>query len=160
MEIIEATASHMPELYKLWTEFFDYHRDIDPYYTRSEDAQEHIEKRFREKIEGEDSQVLVAVEGGGVVGYSLSWIGEGSPFVKHRRYGFISDLAVASDRRGRGIGDSLIGTTLAWFETKRVKRIIINVLVGNPKAIRFWERHEFEAKMQCMERMVEIAPED
>ena len=160
MEIIEATASHVPELYELWTEFFDYHRDIDPYYTRSEDAQEHIEKRFREKIEGEDSQVLVAVEGEKVLGYSLSWIAEGSPFVRQRRYGFISDLAVASDRRGRGIGDSLLEATLAWFETRKTKRIVINVLMGNPKAIRFWKRHGFEIKEQCMEHIVEIADED
>jgi ribosomal protein S18 acetylase RimI-like enzyme len=160
MEIIEATASHVPELYELWTEFFDYHRDIDPYYSRTEDAQEHIEKRFREKIEGEDSQVLVAVEEGEVVGYSLFWIAEGSLFVRQRRYGFICDLAVESGHRGRGIGDSLLEATLAWFETKKVKRIVIYVLVGNAKAMNFWERHGFEAKMQCMERIAEIADKD
>jgi ribosomal protein S18 acetylase RimI-like enzyme len=160
MEIIPATEADIPELVDLWVEFFDYHRDVDPYYTRSEDARKHIEKRFREKIEDGDSRVLAAVEDGKVLGYSLFWIAEGSTFIRQRRYGFISDLAVTSDHRGRGIGDSLLERTLAWFETKKIERIIINVLVGNPKAIRFWERHGFEVREHCMERITEIADED
>jgi ribosomal protein S18 acetylase RimI-like enzyme len=155
--IIEATEAHIPELFQLWTEFFDYHRDIDPYYTRTKDARDHIEKRFREKIEDEDSQVLVAVEAGRVVGYSLFWIAEGSPFVEQRRYGFICDLAVTSGRRGKGIGENLLDKTLAWFRTRGIRRIAIYTLTGNPKGIRFWKRHGFKPTMQCMERLLDIS---
>jgi ribosomal protein S18 acetylase RimI-like enzyme len=160
MEIEPATEAHIPELVELWAEFFDYHRDIDPYYSRTDDARVHIEKRFREKIDGEDSQVLVAVEAGEVVGYSLFWIAEGSLFVRQRSYGFICDLAVTSGHRGKGIGESLLERTLAWFKIKGIRRITIYALVGNPAAVRFWERHGFKATMQCMERIMDVAPED
>jgi ribosomal protein S18 acetylase RimI-like enzyme len=153
MDIVEAAESHIAELFTLWAEFFDYHRDIDPYYERTEDARIHIEQRFREKIESPDGQVLAAVHEGRVIGYSLFWIAEGSPFVKQRRYGFICDLAVTSAHRGGGIGDNLLRQTLAWFRAKGIRRIAIYALVGNRGAIRFWERHGFKATMQCMERI-------
>jgi ribosomal protein S18 acetylase RimI-like enzyme len=160
MEIVEAKETQVPELFRLWTEFFDYHRDIDPYYSRTEDARVHIEKRFREKIESEDGQVLVAVCDGDMVGYSLFWVGEGSPFVKQRRYGFICDLAVTSNQRGKGIGSALLESTLAWFKAKGIERIAIYTLVGNAKAVRFWERQGFKATMQCMEQVIEITDSD
>jgi ribosomal protein S18 acetylase RimI-like enzyme len=160
MEIVEATESHIPALLELWTEFFDYHRDIDPYYTRSEDALVHIGKRLREKMEDEDSQVLVAVEGDTVVGYSLSWIADNSPFVKEKQHGFICDLAVTSAHRGKGIGENLLERTLAWFTAKGIRRIAIYTLTGNPRAIAFWKCHGFEATMQCMERLLDIPGDD
>jgi ribosomal protein S18 acetylase RimI-like enzyme len=156
MEMMEASELHIPDLFRLWTEFFDYHRDIDPYYSRTEDAQQHIEKRFREKITSDDSGVLVAVEDGKAIGYSLFWLAEGSPFVKQRQYGFICDLAVTSAHRGRGIGDGLLEKTLAWFMAKGIRRIAIYTLVGNDGAVRFWEQHGFRAMMQCMERVLDI----
>jgi ribosomal protein S18 acetylase RimI-like enzyme len=156
MEIIEATETHIPALLELWTEFFDYHRDIDPYYTRSEDALVHIEKRFREKLEVEDSQVLVAVEEDRVIGYSLFWIADNSPYVKEKRHGFICDLAVTSTHRSGGIGERLLENTLAWFRAKGIKRIAIYTLTGNPRAIAFWDRHGFEPTMQCMERILDV----
>jgi ribosomal protein S18 acetylase RimI-like enzyme len=160
MKIVEATESHVPELLRLWTEFFDYHRDIDPYYTRSEDAHEHIEKRFREKIEGRDSQVLVAVEDGKVIGYSLFWIADNSPYVREKQHGFICDVAVTSGHRGKGIGERLLESTRAWFKAQGIKRIAIYTLTGNQRAIAFWKRHGFEPTMQCMERLLDIDGED
>jgi ribosomal protein S18 acetylase RimI-like enzyme len=160
MEIIPATEADIPELVELWVEFFDYHRDIDAYYTRSEDAHEHIEKRLREKIEGEDALVLSAVDAGKVVGYSLSWMAEGSPFVRENKYGLICELAVTSSHRGRGIGENLLERTLRWFETRGVKRIVIYTLAGNRRAIAFWKRHGFERTMQCMERLLDVPVDD
>jgi ribosomal protein S18 acetylase RimI-like enzyme len=156
MDITEAAESHVPELVRLWTEFFDYHRDIDPYYTRSEDAHRHIERRFREKIQGSDSGVLVAVEKGEVIGYSLFWIAPNSPYIKEKHHGFISDLAVASGRRDRGVGERLLERTLAWFKAKGIGRVVLYTLPGNQRAVEFWRRHGFETRMQCMERLLEV----
>lgn len=160
MEIVEAAEARIPELLRLWAEFFDYHRDIDPYYSRTEDSAAHIEKRFREKMADQDAQVLVALEAGEVVGYSLFWITEGSPFIEDRTYGFISDLAVTSARRGNGIGSALLERTLAWFKARCIRRVAIYTLVGNPRGISFWERHGFKATMQCMEHVSEVADSD
>lgn len=157
MEIIEAAESHIPALLELWTEFFDYHRDIDPYYTRSEDALVHIGKRFKEKIADRDSQVLVAVEGDTVIGYSLFWIADNSPFVKEKKHGFICDLAVTSRHRGKGIGERLLERTLAWFMAKGISRIAIYTLIGNTRAAAFWRCHGFQPTMQCMERLLDIS---
>lgn len=160
MEIVEAAELHIPALLELWREFFDYHRDIDPYYARSEDALDHIGKRFREKIAERDSQVLVAVEGGAVIGYSLFWIADDSPFVREKKHGFICDLAVTSTHRSKGVGEKLLERTLAWFRAKGIRRIAIYTLTGNPRAAAFWRRHGFEPTMRCMERLLDISGEE
>jgi ribosomal protein S18 acetylase RimI-like enzyme len=156
MQITEATESHIPELLALWTEFFDYHRDIDPYFTRSEDAHRHIEKRLREKIEGADSGVFVALEDGKVIGYSLFWIADTSPFIKERKYGFICDLAVTATHRGRSVGGDLLEETLAWFKAHRIRRITLFLVAGNKMGLAFWKRHGFEPSMLSMEKLLDV----
>jgi ribosomal protein S18 acetylase RimI-like enzyme len=151
MQIMEANETHIPQIVKLWVEFFDYHSELDPFFTRSEDAEMHVEKRLRDRIADEDGQVLVAVEGERVVGYSLCWIGENAGFFKERKYGHICDLAVTASHRGKGTGHKLLERILAWFESRHIPRAALFVVSKNQPAVAFWTKHGFRPVTQVME---------
>lgn len=97
MEIILAKDTHVPEMVEIWKEFMDFHKDIDPHFTRSEDGHSNFEKFVKNLIKADNAQVLVALERGQVVAYSISKIAEHPPVFQHRTYGLIVDLAVKSD---------------------------------------------------------------
>jgi ribosomal protein S18 acetylase RimI-like enzyme len=151
VRIVEAEETHIPQIVNLWVEFFDHHYTIDRFFERSDDAEEKFGKMIGERIDKDDSLVLVAVEDDQVVGYSLSYVTQNPPVVKSMESGFISDLAVTTDYRRRGIGGLLLKETLAWFKSRGLKLVYLRVLAKNEGARAFWKKHGFEVASITME---------
>jgi ribosomal protein S18 acetylase RimI-like enzyme len=143
MEIILAKNSDVPEIAEIWKEFMDFHKDIDPYFTRSEDGHSNFGKYVEDLIKAEDSQVLVALEQGRVVAYSIAQIAKPPPVFEHQTYGFISDVAVKSNYRRKGIGERLLVKIYEWFESNKISRIELRVAAKNEIGYSFWKKHGF-----------------
>lgn len=143
MEIALATDSHVPEIVEIWKEFMDFHKDIDSVFTRSEDGHVTFGKFVRGLIESDDSQVLVALDKGRVVAYSFSRIAERPPVYQDEKYGLISDMAVKSTHRRKGVGEQLLAKIYEWFESRKMNRIELRVVARNQIGYSFWKKHGF-----------------
>jgi ribosomal protein S18 acetylase RimI-like enzyme len=144
VQIVQANESHIPAIISLWQEFIDYHRDIEPVYARTEDGAAKFEEYLRRLMASEDAQVLVALDKGEAVAYSIAQVSRRPPMILQTRFGFISDLGVRSGYRRKGVGEQMLSKILEWFELKRIRRIELQVLSGNRAAVSFWTKHGFE----------------
>jgi ribosomal protein S18 acetylase RimI-like enzyme len=92
-----------------------------------------------------DSAIMVAAQAGRVVGY-LIFLPETRPgFVREeaRRVGYVSELCVAVDRRGEGIGGALLAEAERLTRTLGLSHIGLTALVGNDNAAAAYRRHGY-----------------
>ncbi len=150
MEVITASGSHIPAIIELWKEFMDYHKDFEPVYARTADAAARFEEHLKKLMESDDSQVLVALDKGEVVAYSIAQISKRPPMILQTEFGFISDLGVRSDCRRKGIGEQVLNRILEWFKSRNIEQIELLVLSANEMAVSFWKKHGFEVMAHRM----------
>lgn len=144
MEIVRAEHSHVPEIVELWKELMDFHKNLDSFFSRREDGHMNFEKHVNDLIESDDSLVLVALDEGHVVAFSISQISEYPPVLQLENYGHIWDMAVKSGYRGRGIGGLMLAKILEWFKSRKIRRIELRVAVKNRVGYSFWKKQGFE----------------
>jgi ribosomal protein S18 acetylase RimI-like enzyme len=151
MEIVSAKDSLIPQIVELWKELWDFHQNLDPkYFVMSEDGPSKFEEYLRGLIKSDDSQVLIALEGGQVVAYSIAQILKRPPVAKHIEYGFISDLGVKEEYRRRGIGKRILDKIFEWFKSRQIDRIELTVLAKNQIGYSFWKKQGFEVFLHRM----------
>lgn len=150
IEIINAGPDHIPDILKLWAEMIDYHKDFNPIYRLQKNAQIYFEKHVRKLIDSMDSQVLLALDDGISVGYSISMISNYPPILMVDKYGLITDIGVRSDYRRKGIGGLMLEKIFAWFKESGINRIELRVVSQNIDGISFWEKHGFKDFMHLM----------
>ena len=98
------------------------------------------ETEFLRRIcESANSIFLLALDRDSVVG-NLELVGALHFQVRHvGRLG----MSVLSEWRGRGVGTSLIRTAIDWASTAGIRRIELEVVENNPRALRLYERMGF-----------------
>ena len=153
VEIVRAEEKHFSELGEVWKEFMDFHSRIDPYLTRKSDGDVIFLNYLREILSKPDENLLlVALDDGHVVGYSLSTVAKHAPVFEQQAYGLISDVAVASTHRRMGVGEGMLSEIIKWFYSKGINRVELNVLHGNPLGGPFWKKHGFKDNMHRVYR--------
>lgn len=150
MEIRQATQADLPEIIELWKEFMDFHRDLDCFYTRSQDGPSNFHKHLESLFESEDDALLVAEVSGKPVGYAKIGISQYPPVFEMEKYGLISDVAVAKHYRRKGIGEALFNRSMDWFSEKGIERVELRVANVNPVAQGFWKKMGFRPYMTTM----------
>jgi ribosomal protein S18 acetylase RimI-like enzyme len=151
VEILSATESFVPEIVELWKEFWGYHQKMEPqFFVMSEDGPSKFEEYLRGLIKSDESQVLVALEGGQMVAYSIAQILKRPPIAKHPEYGFISHLCVKSEYRRKGLGKQISDKILEWFKSRQIDRIELSVVAKNQIAYSFWKKQGFEIFLHRM----------
>ncbi|MBU7019041.1 MAG: GNAT family N-acetyltransferase [Theionarchaea archaeon] len=143
IKITQATDAHIQGIAELWKESMGFHEEIDAHFAVHENAHTDYVPHLQEVMQKKDAQVLVALDKERVVAYSVSLLFERPPVFEERIYGFISDLAVTSDYRRKGIGGKLLDSMIEWFESKNVKRIELRVVAQNDVGYSFWRKHGF-----------------
>ncbi len=147
MEIITATEKHIPEIVELWKEFMDHHKDIDPRFPTRKDAPSNWEKHLRDLMKSQDNQILVALDRGYIVGYSIAQISRYAPLWERETYGVIDSMAVQSDYHRKGIGERMLAKIYEWFESRKIDRIELSVAARNQVGYSFWKKHGFQDYM-------------
>lgn len=94
------------------------------------------EQGFRDSIALDYTSFLVAEEKEQIAGY----IGMYVSFEE----GEITNVAVAPDEQGRGIGQSLVQKIIEIGREKNLERIILEVRMSNASAIHVYEKQGFE----------------
>jgi len=150
MTIILAEESHIPQIIDVWKEFMDYHRKLDSFFSRRDDGHLNFEKYIKELMKSNEAQVLVALDEGNVVGYSIALLQYYPPVFKQRVHGLINDMAIKETHRRRGIGEQLLSRMYEWFKYHRLDRIELRVSVNNQIGYSFWKKHGFEDYMHVL----------
>ena len=143
IEIVRAEERHISDIGKLWLEFMRFHQDIDPIFTPRDGAVLGFEEyQVRRLMKSEDGLVLVALDSGRVVGYSLSEI-RSSRGLELETFGAVDHVAVTASYRRRGIGEEMLSEILKWFQSRNIDRVELEVLAKNQVAYSFWKKHGF-----------------
>jgi GNAT superfamily N-acetyltransferase len=85
--------------------------------------------------------MLIAEEGGKPVGWAFAHDQNAELFVvePERRHGFLAELYVAPEARGKGLGRALIEGCETWARGRGHKLLQVGVLARNARAIRSYE---------------------
>jgi ribosomal protein S18 acetylase RimI-like enzyme len=144
VSIEPATHQQVPPLIEIWKELMDFHKAIDPLFSRSTDGHTHMERRVHELIDKKDARVLVAIAGKKIVGYAIFYIQQRAPVFEEEIFGLISDLAVTAAYRRRGIGGKMVQSMVKWFDSWGIERVELQVASYNEAAYSFWKKYGFE----------------
>jgi ribosomal protein S18 acetylase RimI-like enzyme len=103
--------------------------------------------RIEADVAEQGGHILVAELGGVIVGVLGLQFSAGMPFVQEdlRAHGYVSDLVVAEDHRGQGIGQVLLAEAERLTRARGLRVMSIGVLVGNTMAERAYRRFGFVA---------------
>lgn len=150
MEIVKAQDFHVPGIVEVWEEFALFHEDMDPRYPMVDNVRSGYKEHLREMMAAEDTLVLVALNEGKVVGYSVAQIRKSSPAFQREKYGFIEEMAVKADYRRRSIGEQMLEKILDWFKSRNIDMIELEVAAANQVGYPFWEKHGFKDYLHRM----------
>lgn len=113
----------------------------------------HFRRKIEPYVEGDRTEKWIA-EGlqGEFLGYLI--LGE-SGFLTPETHGFIFDLWVAPDHRGKGIGKFLVEWASEWARKRGHKKIKLEVSETNERARRLYESIGFRAERRYMGKNLE-----
>ena len=143
VRIVEASEEHIPQIVEVWKGFVDLHAERDPVFTRCREGHLTFASWVREQIASSEAQVLVALEGGDVVGYALTMEKLYPPVYERTTYAEVTDMAVSRGHRRHGIGTRLLERVRAWCQERGLDRIELRMMPTNSMAAAFWRKHGF-----------------
>ncbi|MEI7790639.1 MAG: GNAT family N-acetyltransferase [Alphaproteobacteria bacterium] len=85
--------------------------------------------------------MFIAEEDGESLGWAFAYEEHGQLFIKEpeRRHGFLAELFVVPDARGKGLGRALMTACEGWSRDLGHKLLMVGVLAHNRRAIRSYE---------------------
>jgi ribosomal protein S18 acetylase RimI-like enzyme len=136
----EGKEQDIPQLIELWKEFIDFHKKWDQFFSRSEEGPGNFGKYLLINLRKDDAALYIAEASGEIVGYILCLIQDYPPAFKIKKHGVVSDLAITSRYRRKGIGEHLFYMAKDWFREKGMKRLELNVATANEVSTSFWTK--------------------
>jgi len=138
LSIREAGLEDIPQIVEMWVEFLKQHdkivlganKRLAPYVLRKKSAAKNYGEFLQERM-GSGGVVFIAELGGKTAGYSLVFAKDEIPIFEIETYGYISDLYVKEEFRGKGVSSSLKEAAVAWCKKKGLKHISIALYPDN-----------------------------
>lgn len=145
-----ARSNEIDAIVSLWKEFVaDPSASYEPIPTHAENTKKQTQF-LGELIEHDPRQVLVAEEGGQLVGY-LACKREPRPLLETQmRQSYIANLFVKASHRKMGIGKELMRTCLKDLNDSGPREVELYVWVGNDSAIRLYKALGFKEHLLGM----------
>jgi GNAT superfamily N-acetyltransferase len=156
--------SDRPSLEALSAELLDAMVDSDPWgrLTRTEAYARTDVRMILHYAKKHKGFILVATDRGRPVGFAAGWI---SPTQFHRRQsekpnrtGYVSDLAVLKDWRGKGIGTRLITTSEQWFRRMGCDTTSLGVFYPNARARRLYAACGYSPRSLFLSKRIGTPP--
>lgn len=149
MEVVVAGADRLAELEPLWLALHDHHahtgaEDVAPV----RDAVSSWERRraqYERWMAGGDAALVVAEDGGDVLGYLVLSVGDGgmATWDVGEAVAEVETLSVAPAFRGRGVGRALLSAARDLARSRGAGSLLVGVLHTNEAAIRFYQSEGF-----------------
>ena len=113
----------------------------------------HILEGFERLSKRETDRIFVAEdESHTFLGYL--WIGEGSNMMTGLKHGYVYDVFVKEEFRGRGIGKMLLEKAESYCRKRGYSRILLMVSVSNQAAISLYDNIGFKAEQTYMAKVL------
>ncbi len=149
-----ATAADVPAIGRLGALLVRTHHDFDAqrFIAATPETESGYGKFLGTQLEKPNVIVLVAEEGGSVIGYTYAGV-EGYDYMSLRGpAGVLYDIVVSPDHRGRGVGQALLEASLAALTARGAPRAVLSTAERNAPAQRLFERAGFRRTMIEMTR--------
>jgi GNAT superfamily N-acetyltransferase len=89
---------------------------------------------------GRFALVVIAESNQGLVGFVAGRIRMLPPQFGLDQVGFVGEVFVSDPWRSKGLGGRMLAKALEWYRENGVTRVELQVVSGNPDALRFYER--------------------
>lgn len=150
MVVCKADYRHLDSITAIWKQFMDYHKGIDPLFTRSKRGSKNFRKFIGELAVNENALVLAALEDEKVIGYSVTVIENYPPVFKLKQFAHLFDMAVVEKYRRSGAGAMMMAEIVKWCKSKGMSRIELQVVSANVIGNNFWQKSGFREYMKKM----------
>lgn len=137
MDIRAVTEQDAPELRDYAAALF--RENLPGIFKRPEPTLDQELSYIRSHLDQPNSTLLVAVDGGAIVGLA----GLEGGMLDEERHAATLAISVAKSHRGRGIGTALVEALIAWAPGAGITRIQLWAWENNPGAIAMYERIGF-----------------
>lgn len=138
-----ATPRDLPEIVALWQALQATSAAYEPRLAPNDSAAGWYADFLGGQLANDQARVLVAVTDDGVVGYTFGQVMR-RPTLRAGDCGYVADLCVAANARGRGIGRRLFDELRAWFHARGLNALEVQVVRANPASQAFWRKMGFD----------------
>jgi ribosomal protein S18 acetylase RimI-like enzyme len=146
-----AVASDIPDLCRLAELLALQHAAYDPArYRLPKSVADAFANLLSEQLGPEDAVVLAAEVSGVLVGYAFARVEPSSLVALTGRAGWIHDLYVVAEGRGRGTGRRLLDATIQALGDLGVADVLLGVAAQNATAAALFRRRGFRPTLQEM----------
>jgi len=141
--IRRAKSRDMAFIVELWKQLSREHAELDGRFALRPEAEIVWARWAGQRLRDEASIVLIAERGEDCVGYLLGHADEAQPIFEKRSYGTVTDLFVVPESRRKGIGSRLLEEALAFFRSRNIGHVRLNVLAKDERTLAFYKTHGF-----------------
>jgi ribosomal protein S18 acetylase RimI-like enzyme len=135
-----ATPADLRRIGRLGALLVEEHHGFDPqrFPAASRGTPEGYASFISTQLEDPDAAVLVADDGGGVIGYAYAAV-EGYDYMALRGpAGVLHDVIVDPEHRGRGVGRLLLEAALEFLRSRGAPRVVLSTAEQNEAAQRLF----------------------
>ena len=146
ISIREYTENDRPELIHMITLLHDYERSLDPKKVPgSQMAHEYFDFLIKQMTNNQ-GKIYIAQFNETAVGFIACWIEHDEVVLDiNPQYGFISDIFVSENDRGKGIGKELIQKVAEYMKQNTITQLRVHALFNNTPANSFYQRNGFSS---------------
>ncbi|MBN1866150.1 GNAT family N-acetyltransferase [Candidatus Sumerlaeota bacterium] len=143
MRIRRAVEADLPRLVELWLAMMREHCDFEPRLRLTPTAGPTYQSYLHLHCRNPRSRVVLAETEDRAIGFCCAYVCQNLPMFEPQEFGYVSDLCVVSEERGRGLGTRILDDVRDWFKGQGVECVQLQVYDSNEKGRRFWAAKGF-----------------
>ncbi len=143
MEIREATIKDFDGILNIKLEAKEEEREFNQFLKPVRDVKEHYEKYLRNDLNSEWRAVFVAEDNCKIIGLVVGKIYRTLKISGYERSGYISNVYIKKEFRGKGIACKLVEEVIKWFKQKGATNITLEIYKNNKAAINLYQKFGF-----------------
>lgn len=103
-------------------------------------------------LSASDTEVVVAVFAGEIIGSGYASIRKAKDYLKHEQYAYLGFMYVEPEHRGQGINRQILAALEKWTIDQGITEIRLEVYQDNLAAVRAYEKFGFKANLLEMRK--------
>lgn len=150
MQIRKLEENDLEDLIQIWINLMNFHKKIDPFFTRAYDGHLKFYDYIKSIISKENFCVIVGIENNKIIGYAITEITSHPPVIEKTKHCVITDIILLEEYRNKGYGKQLFEYLKNWAKVKGIDRLELQVAQDNTSAYEFYKKLGFDDYMHKM----------
>jgi ribosomal protein S18 acetylase RimI-like enzyme len=141
----------------------DHERALHPSRRAAAEVAEAYLQRLLSRVAERSGAIFVAEASGAAIGFIACYVKDTESLIETRefsRYGYVSDLDIAAEWRGRGLARRLLAAAERHLARSGVTRLRIGVLAANISAQRAYAKYGFAPYESELEKPIVVTDDD